>query len=82
MIRRCVKNYCKNIDKVDMAKLYAYGKKYNNCKNLFYNKFYYRIDLIYLPYKFELRDRLLKQIKTNSLPENEISLLTKVPAKL
>ncbi len=81
-MRRCIKNYSKNISNTDIYKLQQYLIKYNKCKNIFYNKYYLDLHSIYLPYKFGIRDIIVNKLSTNSLPLNEMNLLGSVPAKL
>jgi len=81
-MRRCIKNYSKNISNTDIHKLQQYLIKYNKCKNIFYNKYYIDLHSIYLPYKFGIRDIIVNKITNGTLPINEMNLLNSVPAKL
>jgi hypothetical protein len=50
-MKKCIKNYSKKISKKDYQELKRYLYYYNKCKNLFYNKYYNNITVLYLPYK-------------------------------
>ena len=45
-------------------------------------KYYNNINILYLPYKQELRNSLVKKIKNRELSNSELNLFNKVPAKL
>lgn len=81
-MKKCLKNYAINYTKEDYNQLYRQLIAYNKCKNLFYNLYYNRIDLIHLTYKHELRDSLVSQLKNKTATNDVYGLLSNVPAKL
>ena len=81
-MKKCLKNYTKDLTTIQFNNIVEYLNAYNCCKNIFYNMFQNKIDIIHVPYKNEIRDNLVKQLSSNTLPKEISGVLNKYPAKL
>jgi hypothetical protein len=80
-MKKCIKNYSKRLTKRKYKLLKEYSSKYNRCKNLFYNMYWNRPDIIFLPYKFQVRDNIVNSLKNKELSTEQYMLLLGMPAK-
>ena len=79
-MKKTIKNYTST--KVDLLPFESYLERYNACKNLFYNKYWNKLDIVFKKGHRPVRNELVKSINSQTIVQNEYNILANVPTKL
>jgi transposase len=79
-MKKTIKNYTSS--KVDLTPFEVYLERYNACKNLFYNEFWNKLDVVFKQGHRVVRNELVKDLESKVKVHPEYSLLVNLPSKL
>jgi len=79
-MKKTIKNYTSS--KVDLIPFEAYLERYNACKNLFYNEFWNKLDVVFKQGHRVVRNELVKDLELKVKTNPEYNLLVNLPSKL
>ena len=79
-MKKTIKNYTSS--KVDLIPFESYLERYNACKNLFYNEYWNKLDIVFKKGHRPVRNELVKDLESKVKTNPEYSLLLELPSKL
>ena len=79
-MKKTIKNYTSS--DIDLAPFEVYLERYNACKNLFYNEFWNKLDVVFKQGHRVVRNELVKDLELKVKTNPEYNLLVNLPSKL